>query len=280
MMRLWPWRGAGGPGRGPGSERASGCQRGRAVRGTVAVTTPGPTVKTPVGNAPVVPVFLIGLGMYLSWFGVHYWRSDVKYPTDVIKAVLQGKGLPSPAGTPTADEQAVLTSVQQQAAAEQQLAAAGAGTGVSTDNPNAFGQAVASGAALGPNIANDALRYVGAGYVWGGNASRVGDWDCSSFVSYVLGHDLGLTLPGGGRWGQPGYPPNVHGPTTLNYMLFGTGISQSQVRAGDLIVSTVHMGIATSSSTMVSAESEYTGTGTGSFPAGFPGGPPIYRRIT
>ena len=68
--------------------------------------------KINVGDSPVIPLAIIGTGMYLAWFGVHYWRSDVKYPTDPLKAVLQGKGLPSNAGTPTADEAAVLKAAQ------------------------------------------------------------------------------------------------------------------------------------------------------------------------
>ena len=236
--------------------------------------------KIKVGDSPVIPVVIIGIGAYLAWFGVHYWRSDVKYPTDPVKAVLQGKGLPANTGTPTADETAVITAAQQQAAAAQLVAQQGVTPGTGQANPNVVGQAVASGAGLGPAIAADAQRYVGAGYVYGGNASKVGDWDCSSFVSYVLGHDLGLTLPSGGKWGDPGYPPNAHGPTTLNYMLWGTGIPLSEVRAGDLVVSTVHMGIATGPTTMVSAQDPQQGTGPGEFPVGFPGGPPVYRRIT
>lgn len=31
----------------------------------------------------------------------------------------------------------------------------------------------------GTAIASDALKYAGQGYVYGGNASRPGDWDCS-----------------------------------------------------------------------------------------------------
>jgi hypothetical protein len=53
------------------------------------------TVKTPAGEAPAVPVLLIALGAYLCWFGVHYWRSDTKYPTDPLKAVLTGQPLPA-----------------------------------------------------------------------------------------------------------------------------------------------------------------------------------------
>src|SRR6185312_7253612 len=45
------------------------------------------------------------------------------------------------------------------------------------------------------DIAGDALRYRGlVPYKWGG-ASPAG-WDCSSMVNYVLGHDLGLAIPG------------------------------------------------------------------------------------
>jgi len=52
------------------------------------------TVKTPAGTAPVIPVLLIALGGYLTWFGVHYWRSDTRWPTDPLKAVLTGKEIP------------------------------------------------------------------------------------------------------------------------------------------------------------------------------------------
>ena len=74
-------------------------------------------VKTPVGDAPVIPVFLIGAGMYLTWFGVHYWHTDTKWPTDPVKKVLQGQGLPAKTVTPTEDEQAVLSAAGAQAAA-------------------------------------------------------------------------------------------------------------------------------------------------------------------
>lgn len=51
-------------------------------------------VKTPIGEAPVIPVIIMSLGAYLSWFAVHYWRSDTKWPTDPLKAVLTGKPIP------------------------------------------------------------------------------------------------------------------------------------------------------------------------------------------
>lgn len=57
---------------------------------------PPKTINTPVGSAPVLPVMIMGLGAYLTWFGVHYWRSDTAWPSDPIKAVLTGKPIPVP----------------------------------------------------------------------------------------------------------------------------------------------------------------------------------------
>ena len=54
------------------------------------------TVKTPAGDAPVVPILILSLGAYLAWFGVHYWRSDTAWPSDPLKAVLTGKPIPTP----------------------------------------------------------------------------------------------------------------------------------------------------------------------------------------
>ena len=58
------------------------------------VSVSGGQVRTPVGDAPVIPLVVLGTGMYLAWFGIHYWRSDTKWPTDPVKAVLQGKPVP------------------------------------------------------------------------------------------------------------------------------------------------------------------------------------------
>lgn len=41
-----------------------------------------------------MPLVLLGIGTYLAWFGVHYWRSNTKWPTDPVKSVLQGNGIP------------------------------------------------------------------------------------------------------------------------------------------------------------------------------------------
>ena len=115
--------------------------------------------------APVLPVTLILGGAYLSWFGVHYWRTDVAWPSAPIKAVLTGQPVPVGQKTNTA-----------------QLTTSVAGPGMQI-----FNDVTSSGAELGSGfgdqIARTALRYQGAGYVWGGDASVPGKWDCSSFVS-------------------------------------------------------------------------------------------------
>ena len=213
------------------------------------------------GSPSVLAVSLIGVGAYLAWFGVHYWRTDVAWPSDPVKAVLTGK--PVPVGTKSA--------------------AANLTTPVTGPGLSILKNVTSSGADLGSDfgarIARAALSYQGAGYVWGGDASVPGEWDCSSFVSKVLGQDMNLELPGGGHWGDPGYPPHSHGPGSTQYMLYGVGINLADVRPGDLIVSTEHIGIAVGNGEMISAEDPQRGTQIGTFPAGFPAGPPVYRRV-
>lgn len=46
------------------------------------------------GSRAVIPLVMVGVGAYLVWFGVHYWRTDVTWPSDPVKAVLTGKPLP------------------------------------------------------------------------------------------------------------------------------------------------------------------------------------------
>lgn len=220
------------------------------------------TIGTPVGNAPLIPVMLIMVGGYFAWFGVHYWRQDLKWPSDPLKSVLTGKGVPAAKPVPTV--QAELASA---------VSAHASGSNSSSNSSS-------SGSTTGSAIADAALKYQGQGYTYGGPADKPGNWDCSSFVSYVLGHDLHMPLPGG-HWGDPGFPPHTHGPTTGSYLVFGSPISRGQVQAGDLIVWNDHIAIATSSSQAISAHDPLIGTtvvGIDSENAGHGGGAQ-FRRV-
>lgn len=195
-------------------------------------------ITAPGGASPVIPVALLLIGGYLSWFAIHYFKSDVKWPTDPIKSVLTGGDITTV--TYTGEQQRI---------------------GAVKANLSQFTGAASAISGIGTNaVVAAAQQYVGSGYVWGGSAAKVGDWDCSSFVSYVLGHDLGLPLPGG-HWGDPGFPPNAHGPTTGSYLLYGSPIDRSALAAGDLVVWSSHMGIAVSNTQVISAKDPQEGVG-------------------
>lgn len=100
------------------------------------------TIKTPVGNAPVVPVVILGIGAYLVWFGVHYWDSDTKYPTDPLKAVLTGKALPAPSGQTPASSVAVAAGAGTQG---QETAAGGSSGSAGITNNKASIEALWTG---------------------------------------------------------------------------------------------------------------------------------------
>lgn len=90
-------------------------------------------IETPIGNAPIIPVILIGTGMYLAWFAVHYWGSDTKYPTDPVKAILQGKPLPGATGQVSA--QALAQEIESAPGGTSSLGAAATGPGVGAGGP-------------------------------------------------------------------------------------------------------------------------------------------------
>lgn len=92
-------------------------------------------IDTPIGTAPVIPVVLIGAGLYLAWFSVHYWGSDTKYPTDPVKAVLQGKPLPGATGQTSAQELAQEIESAPGGSADAGAAAGGPGTGAGGPAP-------------------------------------------------------------------------------------------------------------------------------------------------
>jgi len=147
--------------------------------------------------------------------------------------------------------------------------AAGAG-------PGGGGQLANLNGSSGSAISDAGMRYVGSGsvYKWGGGSPA--GWDCSGFVNYVIGHDLGLPIPGSRNGGYSG-----HGPTTMQWAVFGNSVPRSQVVAGDLVVWPLfHMGIAISSTQMVNCPGP-NGT---QAPVVSPideniGGPRVFRRV-
>ena len=47
-----------------------------------------------------VPLGVTSAGLYLMWFGAHYWRDQsTHWPSDPLKAILTGKPIPAPART-------------------------------------------------------------------------------------------------------------------------------------------------------------------------------------
>lgn len=138
----------------------------------------------------------------------------------------------------------------------------------------------------GAAIADAALRYKGEGYVYGGTGSRPGDWDCSSFVTYVLGHDLGMAVPGG-SWASVTGRGTVHGPVVTSYATWSGAVTvpAGQAAEGDLVLfvglgTGGHMGIVLGPDKMVSALDSSQGTLVSPIQGYGPAGAPIvYRRI-
>lgn len=152
-------------------------------------------------------------------------------------------------------------------AAEIAAAAAGAAGSVTLGGGSAGGAAAA------------AQRYIGQGYTFGGPSSP-GRWDCSSFASYVYGHDLGLMIPGG-SWAQVTGNGTSHGPATGSWISFGTAVPAAQAQPGDFVIWATHMGIYVGGGQMVSALNHSLGTRQTTVAGGAPGGegPGQYRRM-
>jgi cell wall-associated NlpC family hydrolase len=144
-----------------------------------------------------------------------------------------------------------------------------------TEQVNFSGSGSSGSSVTGSQILSDAQQYSGHKYVYGGPSNPTGGWDCSSFVSYVLGHDLSMQLPGGQTWAQATSNGSSHGPvadqfvSTPGFSKVGTDLSQ--IQAGDLLVWSDHVGFGVSPSEMFSAYDTASGTlqtgiqGSGSF---------------
>lgn len=226
---------------GRGRERA----RVRIVPGTG--TESGPRVKTPLGEAPVIPLLLAGFGAYLLWFGVKYWRGQgpAVWPSYPIKSVLQGHGLPPPQPAPSSSDEvtAYEATLGAQIAAQEAL----------TTSPG-------GGTVAGSSIASDASKYIGqVPYKWGG--ANPHGWDCSGFMNWVCGHDLSLDIPGLPRGTQ--FDGQTHGPDVAQWLAWsGVAHVTGPPQPGDLVCwgPNGHMGVAVDATNMVSALNPAQGT--------------------
>jgi NlpC/P60 family len=123
-------------------------------------------------------------------------------------------------------------------------------------------------------IASTGLRYKGIPYLWGGYLPSTG-WDCSGFVSYVLGNRLRLGLPNGQSWTGTG-----HGPVAAQYKAWRGAVTVKSPAAGDLCCWLTHVGIYLGNGQMVSALDPKYGTAVTAVKGNGPPGEPLsYRRV-
>lgn len=136
---------------------------------------------------------------------------------------------------------------------------------------SAAGTPGAPATSTGSAIADDALKYQGTPYRYGGATPQAG-FDCSGLIYYVLGHDLGIK----------GVPRTIG---AQNLWPGATTIGASQAQPGDLVLwpygvgPDAHGGIVVGAGEYVNAP--YTGTvvRVDPIPSTLHGGPPVYRRV-
>lgn len=204
---------------------------------------------------PGLPVAFIAAGGVLVWSGI-----ENQPVTAVLRSLARGqapaKGAPETFATPG---QSTLTA------------------------PGVPGGTATLGQGTGGAIAADALRYQGHPYQYGGAPGPAGanPWDCSSFANYVIGHDMGLAIPGFAAAG--GYDGTGHGPPTGVWFVWTGCITVSSnpadAQPGDLAIWDIHhMGICLGPDQMISAQNPADGTRVSAI-AGFTGGPFRIRRL-
>jgi cell wall-associated NlpC family hydrolase len=114
-------------------------------------------------------------------------------------------------------------------------------------------------------LVNAAMQGNGHPYVWGGapGPDGSGGWDCSSFMNYVIGVQLGMAIPG---FPAGTYHGQEHGPNTVSWLTWSgcATVSEANVQPGDLVVGMTHMGMVTGPGEYMSAHDPADGTSVGS----------------
>lgn len=131
----------------------------------------------------------------------------------------------------------------------------------------------------GSAIVSEAESFNGHKYVYGGPSNPTDGWDCSSFVSYVLGQ-VGSTIPGG-SWAKVTSNGSTHGPTADEYLTWSdaTTVAANTVEPGDLLCWVTHVGFAVDSTHMISALDTQDGTLVSQWSGPTGEGSPKVRRI-
>ena len=145
---------------------------------------------------------------------------------------------------------------------------------VNTDTSGSTAAVAAGLTASGQQIIGDALQYNGHKYVYGGPSNPANGWDCSSFASYVLGHDLGMLLPGGKSWTVATVSGSEHGPVASDFAntpgFTKVNSNATNNEPGDLLVWSGHVGFGAGNGGMFSAYDEQSGTGATGASAPYP----------
>jgi cell wall-associated NlpC family hydrolase len=171
----------------------------------------------------------VALGMATAGGILMYFAINNIPMLDGLRSLVKGK---IPTGATTGASKGVAAALAGIASKAQSTADAASSAGSPTSQ---------FASTTGQKIADDARKYLGVPYVWGG-ASPSG-FDCSGLVTWVLHHDLGINLP-----------DNNH-TVTGQFLVWGGAkdVPRSTASAGDLCCSMEHIGIAVDSSNMIHA---------------------------
>jgi cell wall-associated NlpC family hydrolase len=166
----------------------------------------------------------VAAGSILLWSGVKGWNV-----TRTVGEIITGQ-------TPKGSEENILVSAS------------------SSSSSSAVGSTNSA-------MANDALSYAGHGYTYGGAPGKDGksNWDCSSFINWVVGHDGKRAIPG---YSAGQYNGTVHGPPTGSWGVWPglKHIKLADLQPGDIIVWVGHMGMCVGTNQMISALNSKLGT--------------------